>query len=81
MNRASPAGPNGGSWIAISGVASSINANGTQPSPYAARRATTAGAIIATPKPMLPTTDRTTMTCILRKGLDEIRSHRLLWCE
>src|ERR671916_93371 len=61
MNSASPTGPNGGSWIAISGSASSINTSGTGPSRYAPRSAT-AAPIIPTAKPRLPTTDRATMT-------------------
>ena len=31
MNSASPTGPNGGSWIAIRGSASSISTSGSQP--------------------------------------------------
>lgn len=55
MNMVSPTGPNGGSWIAINGNESSINASAAQPTRYAPRRAT-AAPIIATPSPMLPST-------------------------
>lgn len=73
MNTARPTGPNGGSWIAINGTASSISTSAAYPRPYAPRRAT-AAAIMATPKPMLPPTDKATITPV--EALQGWRRHR-----